>query len=335
MKKSRPSIRRMRPSFVERARCADALPPSEGFPEWEVPVDYNKETLKIVDTDVVIRAVIAEIQDRMHHQAVVTNSVTVNELVTRDLAVLQEEKVQAQFQEAFSENAEHLGDGGHLIVPINLYAWVEDKENNKLENLFGHTFFLIVFDDETQYDFVVQFVDGNGYVSEWHDPVAEMIKQTFHRLKISFVHDTSDVDINLSESSTALRYLRNIGITDPYIDGGSCAYLAYIYLADFLCTRGQRMSKGHGVRLVQGLLVSEADFNTKKLTAWQEAIILAYKGACTLRLFRLIKKHFPTDAARRNAGWPRGIEFPDPDAIETVWVRKVFEKGVTKLVRLH
>jgi hypothetical protein len=30
----------------------------------------------------------------------------------------------------------------------------------------------------------------------------------------------------------------------------------------------------------------------------------------------------------------KDMEFPDPDAIETVWVKKVFEKGVTKLVRV-
>ena len=142
--------------------------------------------------------------------------------------------------------------------------------------------------------------------------------------------DKSQPEVNHLETNTVREYLARVGMKYPKLEG-QCAFLAYVYTLDQLCT-GITPKKGHGLRLFQDLLLRNDDI--KHMTPWEIAIVGAYVQAVAYRVLQIMVEFFPTKKEAVRQGWDPDLEYPSMDAIRPIQVTKHVENGYLKLTKV-
>jgi hypothetical protein len=188
-------------------------------------------------------------------------------------------------------------------------------------------------DDES---ILFQICDGNGFIKSWHRPFMSTIKRYYSECSPKVVpsFDKSQPAVNHIESKEVKQHLKSVGITYPKLDG-QCAFLAYVYTVDQLCTG--ITTKGHGLRLFQDLLQKDDDDTEEEpweLKPWELAIVSAYVMATAYKVVQIMVEFYPTKEDAIKEGWDPRLDYPNLAAIKPIHISKHrAAKNLLKLVR--
>lgn len=173
--------------------------------------------------------------------------------------------------------------------------------------------------------------DGNGFMKSWHKPFMNAIKEYYvdYSPKVVPYFDKSQPEVNYIETDTVRGYLARVGIRYPKLDG-QCAFLAYVYTLDQICTG--ITTEGHGLRLFQDLLLRTDKI--EDVTPWERAIVSAYVMACAYRLVQIMVEFYPNKEIAVEKGWDPTLDFPDLNAMRPVRISKQVDRNILKLARI-
>lgn len=176
----------------------------------------------------------------------------------------------------------------------------------------------------------LQIYDANGFDPDMQKPFMRHIQRYFsdESPKVIPAIDESLPDMNSGQRKSVKGHLAKVGIKYKDVDG-LCAFLAFVYTLDQLCTG--LSSEGHGLRLFQDLLLREDEI--QKMTSWEEAIVSAYAMACAFRMIEIMLEFYPDKETAVKHGWDSRIDFPDLRNVQLIRVGKRLSSGVLKLQR--
>ena len=216
-----------------------------------------------------------------------------------------------------------IDDDLSVVVPIGITF--DDLDGSQS----GHSIIGILSrKDENSIHF--QICDGNGYYRSWHRPFMNEIVEYYSDYGRNIIpsFDKSQPNVNYIETTTVRKYLARLDIRYPDL-GGQCAFLAYIYTMDHLCTG--ILEKGHGKRLFQDLLLTKENDKMETLKPWELAIVSAYVMATAYRVLQIMVEAYPTKTVALRHGWDERLDYPNLSDVRTIQVSKHVENGVLKL----
>lgn len=331
-RKQRSERGEIRKSILMRSQCANVFPSPHMFTIWTIPSRWDPRVFMYSSTTALCtKAMIKKMKqlDLPVHCTVSTSieydlieitPANPDGIIYRieEFAWLYElhEVVQRYEDKVIEEDFS-------VVVPVGITLY------NLNGSTDGHAIIGILSkrDETTMY---FHICDGNGFVEDWHKPFMKAIKMHYSNYSPQVVpyFDKSQPTVNYLETNIVKGYLARVGIQYPKLDG-QCAFLAYIYTLDQLCTGITR--KGHGLRLFQDLLLREDPI--EHMTPWETAIVSAYVMATAYRVLQIMIEFYPTKEVAVQKGWNPELDYPDLDAIRPIQISKHVDRNLLKLTR--
>lgn len=318
--KARPNLRT---SITLRDACDDVLPKPHGL-YWEVPTDWDASIMMKDDvTKACIRALLNRITENRFGVKVLRQEWVVDLLMRGkhdNYKFLPSHKKAARSAlEKIVGKLEPIVLQEKRCAVMSIDASLHNKRQEKEQ---GHGI-VAVFSNELG-RMRVDILDGNGYMSFWHDPIMDMIGSVLHDRDSVHIDDHL-ANVNYGDTMENSKHLNKLGITHRGHLEGYCAFLQWVLIVNVLCVGCKSVERGHVNRLMNDILQADVRDNyktNKYLDVLQQSIIKAYIHACILRILRIIAEDYPTAKERKKIKWPDDVEFPDVETMKSVVVTR-------------
>jgi len=313
-----------------RDQCEDVFPSPHMFKTWEIPGEWDPTVfMHMSTTRLCTKALIQKMKrEGLQIYCEVSDDIEYVLKESDDGYHIDEESLEwlDKFHEIVkSFKNKILEKNLKVIVPVGI-----DFLNSKGAVVAGHAI-IGVLSRQNSSSIIFQIYDGNGFVESWHTEFMVSIEFLFDGSlpKVVTYFDNTQPNVNQLETSKVKEYLERVGIRYPDLEG-QCAFLAYVYTLDQLCTGIN--TQGHALRLFQDLL--HRDDKIRHLRPWEIAIISAYVMACAYRTIQIMLEFYPNKKIAVENGWNESLDFPNLNAIRPVRVSKKVEGGFLKLANV-
>lgn len=321
-----------RNSIIARNQCASVFPSPHMFTVWTVPTRWDPTVFMYSSTTALCTRALIKKMKQLH----LTPHCTVSPNIDFDLIEIRPKRPGGMIYRI--EEFEWLDE---LDAVVNLYKDQIMEEELKVvvpvgidfHDLDGsearHHFICIL--SKYQEFILFEICDGNGFQKSWHKPFMMNVDRFYSESspRVVAFFDKSQPSVNFIETDTVRGHLAKLGIRYPKRDG-QCAFLAYIYTLDQLCTGISR--DGHGLRLFQDLLLR--DDNIERMTPWELAVVSAYVMATAYRVLQIMIEFYPNKDVAVANGWYPELDYPDLDAIRSIQISKRIDRNVLKLAKV-
>ena len=236
-----PKRSQLRTSIVKRSRVSDVFPPAFGNPIWEVPTGWDPNSFSALSAkkhqrwiDAIVRT-LKKRDDGLNCQVGSKVHVAIKE--TGEVFKVHSEEWLTVCESLVSQHKTRiLKRNFKIVIPFRVtFLNPEGSREGK-----GHAMTSVLAQENGKLVFWI--FDGNGYIPDWHDDIIRRLKKVLKGVRVRM--DASSPCVNFAERDVSRKHLEKVGVKNQK-KYGICAFLAYVYLVNFLSTDDTMFTRGH------------------------------------------------------------------------------------------